>query len=390
MSTEEEPLEPPGPAERRSRRALPTVRLARPEDDPALCRLFASVAMEGDLSLAVERTPEFFALYRIQGDPYRTYLAELEGEIEGLATLIARPGWLEGQRQTVGYAGDLRLSPRVRGGFFLGRAYGPFLRQAFAGLGCEVAYTAILSSNRAAIRALVSRSPRFPEKPVYRPWRPYAITNLHLTRRRRPRACGVEVRTAGPDDLPAIAALLQRDHQGRPFGYAFDEALLRQRLRDWPGLTLERFYLAERGGRLVGVTAVWDPDPIKRFRVLAYKGRMRWIRRAFDLGALLLRYPRLPRPGQVLRYGYLTHVSVQDEDPALMGALLDRIYCDLRRSGLHLLVGCLLEDDPLAPAWARYLTTPVAAQLFTVSLPGSPWNERDPGPGRPGLEMALV
>jgi RimJ/RimL family protein N-acetyltransferase len=383
----------PADAEReepRARRPVPTVRLAVPADDAALCRLFASVAMEGDLSLAVERTPEFFALYRIQGDPWRTYLAELEGRIEGLATLLARPGWLHGERRTVGYVGDLRLAPKARGGFFLGRAFGPFLREAFAALGCEVAYTAILSSNRAAIRALVERSRRFPDKPVYRPWRAYAITNLHLTRRRRPRACGVEVRTAREEDLPAVAALLARDHQARPFGYAFDEALLRQRLREWPGLTLDRFYLAERGGALVGVTAVWDPDPIKRFRVLAYRGGMRWIRRAFDVGAVLLRYPRLPRPGEVLRYGYLTHVSVVDEDPAVMGALLDRIYCDLRGSGLHLLTACLLEGDPLGPAYARYLTTPVGAQLFTVSLPGSPWNERDPGPGRPGLEMALV
>lgn len=371
-------------------RVHPEVRLARPEDDRALCELFASVPMEGDLSLAVERTPEFFALYRIQGDPWRTYVADLEGRLEGVATLLARPGFLHGQPCTVGYAGDLRLAPRVRGGFFLGRAFGPFLREAYQALGCEVAYTAILASNRAAIRALVERSPRFPEKPVYRPWRGYAITNLHLTRARRPRATRFEVRTATEADLPAIAALLRRDHQARPFGYAFDEALLRRRLRDWPGLSLERFYLAcGPGGELRGVTAVWDPDPIKRFRVLAYRGGMRWIRRAFDLGALVLRYPRLPRPGEVLRYGYLTHVSV-GEDPQVMSALLDRIYCDLRRSGLHLLVTSLLEDDPLAPAFARYLTTPVQARLFTVSLPGSPWNERDPGPGRPGLEIALV
>lgn len=376
--------------ERPARRVRPTVRLAGPADDAALCRLFEGVTMEADLSLAVERTPEFFALYRLQGGPWRTWLAEVDGALEGVATLLARPAWVDGALTTVGYAGDLRLSPRIRGGFFLGRVYGPTLREGFQALGCEVATTAIISSNQAAIRALVARSPRFPEKPVYRPWRRFAITNLHFTRARRPRPTSLEVRTAEERDLPAIAAFLERDHRARPFGYDLSEARLRQRLRDWPGLTLERFYLAWRGDELRGVTAIWDPDPVKRFRVLAYRGGLRWVKRAFNLGALFLRYPPLPPPGQALRYGYLTHLSIADEDPATMAALLDRVYCDLRRSGLHMLTVSLLEDDPLAPAFARYLTTPLPAQLFTVSLPGSPWNERDPGPGRPGFEMALV
>lgn len=379
-----------GSRPRRAPKDARRVRLATPDDGPELCRLFAEVAMESDLQVAVERDPDFFALYGIQQAESETHAAEVEGRLEGLGTLLFRPGWVEGELRPVSYAGDLRLSPRIASGFFLGRMFGPRYEEALAARGCELSYTAIIAANEAATRSLVRRSRRFPRKPVYRPWREFTILTVHFTRRRRPRPTDLEVRRASEADLPEVAARLAEDHRGRPFGYPFDEAFLRERIRRWPGLAPERFVLARRGGELVGVAADWDGHAIKRYRVTAYRGKMVWVRRAFNLGALLLRYPPLPAPGGDLRYAYLTHVSVKDDDPAVMAALLDRVYADLHGRGYHFLFACLYADDPLWPAYRRYLTTPVPARLFTVSPAGSRWNDWDPGPARPGFEMALV
>ena len=73
-----------------------------------------------------------------------------------------------------------------------------------------------------------------------------------------------------------------------------------------------------------------------------------------------------------------------------MSALVDRIYSDLHGTGLNFLTAFRQHGDPLAPAYAPYQTTPLPAQLFTVSLAGSRFNDWDPGPRRPGFEMALV
>ncbi|RMG16857.1 MAG: hypothetical protein D6731_05255 [Planctomycetota bacterium] len=367
------------------------VREADDSDDAALCELFARVAMEGDLSLAVEREPSFFALYELQRlIARRVFVAEVEGKIEGVAAYLARRGHLGGRVVPVGYLGDLRLGPRLRGGFFFGRRFGPRFRACLADSNAEVALTAVLATNRAALRFLTRRSRRFPDKPVYRPWRAFSILNVHFTRRRRPRPTRLEVRRATSADLPEVAALLARDHARRPFGYVFDEELLRERLARWPGLRLEDFYLAFRGGELVGATALWDAHAVKRFRVLAYRGSMRWLRLGFNLGAPFLGCAPLPPAGGVLRYAYLTHTSIPSEDPDVLAALFDRLYADAHGRG-YAFVSTYVEDgDPLGAAFARYRCTPLPARLFTVSPPGSPWNERDPGAGRPGFEMALV
>ena len=117
---------------------------------------------------------------------------------------------------------------------------------------------------------------------------------------------------------------------------------------------------------------------------------MRWARRGFNLGAKLGGFTSLPAPGGLLRYCYLTHVSVVDDDPAVMAALLDRIYADLHGRGYAFLTAYRGAGDPLAPAFDRYRCIAFPAKLFTVSLPGSRFNDWDPGPARPGFEIAFA
>lgn len=381
-------------SEPRARPSDVTVRLADPEDpadSAGLCDLFARTTMEADLELAVERSPDFFGLYRLQRlTGQRVFVAEVEGRIEGVATFLAREAWVAGERARVGYLGDLRLSPKLRGGFFFGRRFGKNLRECFEEAGVDVALTGIIRSNELAIRYLTRRSKRFADQPIYRPWSRFAIHNVHFTRRRRPRRTGVDVHPATEADLPRLAAFLAEDQRRRPFGYPLDEAWLRHRLDAWPGLTIESFLLAERGGELVGCVAPWDAGPVKRFRVEAYRGSMRWVRTAFNVGAFVLRYQPLPPVGEVLPYVYLTHVAVGDGDLAAYTALIDAVYARTRGKGYAFFSVYAGEGDPLNAALARYQATGIPAQLFTVALPGTPWADRDPGPGRPGFEMALV
>lgn len=372
-------------------RVRPTLRDAVPADDAAICELFARVTMDGDLRLAVERDPSFFALYEMQRIvDCQVQVGEAEGRISGVATMLARDAWLAGAKTRVTYLGDLRLEPSLRGGFFLLNHFAEGFHKFLERTESEVGLTAIISSNQAAIKTLTRRSRRFPTKPLYRAWRKFEITNLHFTIPRRPRLGPCQVRPATREDIPALAELLGREWAAQPFGYVMDEERLRERLARWPGLRIEDFLCAFRGSELVGCVAVWDAEAVKRFRVEAYLGSMVWIRRAFNLGAFVCRYPPLPPPGEVLPYGYLTHVAVQGEDPAVFQALLDTAYQRYRKSGLRFLCLCVFEDDPYAPSLARYRTTPLPAQLFVVTPPDHPWAERELPPGRPGFEMALV
>jgi hypothetical protein len=363
-------------------------------DGARLCELFSSVSMEADLHLTVDRDPDFFALYNIQRATALTPILCLDApegrSIQGVACMLARDGFMHGRRERIGYMGDMRLTPRVRGRRFLGTHFADCVAQGEATLNCQRWYTAIIASNKAAIRALTEPNPAFPNKPIYRPYLDFQILNVQFTWRRRKRT-DIAVRRANASDVDRISAFLAADHQQRPFGYDFGDGLLAHRLATWPGLSIDDFYLAEdTDGHLMGVTAPWDPHAIKRFRVIAYNGSMRWVRRGMNLLASVTSATKLPPPGGFLRYFYLTHVSIKDESPEVMSALVDQIYDDYLGKGFHFFSAFVMRDDPLAPAYRSFTTTPLPAKLFTVSPADRVDSPLIPGPGRPGFEMALV
>ncbi len=370
---------------------LLTLRRATPADGPALCELFARVPMETELALSIRRDPDFSALLRLQSADWECWVAEEEGRVEAMASLVFRDGYLGGEIRRVGYLGDLRLSPAVQGRHLLNRVYGPTLAESAAARGCVASLTAVIASNQRALRALTVQNRRQRGMPRYTPLRDFRIRNVHLTLPRLPRRGAFRVRRAAHADIPALAAFLDADARRRPFGQPMPESGLRRRLAEWPGLSIESFYLAEdRGGALVGCLAVWDAAPVKRTVVAAYRGKMRRIKTTYDLAARLLRFPRLPDPGEEMRYLYATHQAVPSDDPAVLRALLHRVYADHRKTGYVLLSFFVPEGDPMEPAFRGFQFTDLPARLFVVTPPGIEPPPECLAPGRPGFEMALV
>lgn len=363
------------------------LRPAKLDDGPALCDLFRRVTMDADLHLAVERDPDFFALYAMQGCPWHAFAFELNGRVEAMGSFLARDAWVHGEGQRIGYACDLRLTLAARGGRFLRQHMGAGFLEASRALGFDLALTAVITSNRAAVRALVER--RAPTQPLYTPLREFRITNLLFTHRRAPRPSAFRVRAATLADLDALGELLAQDHAQRAYGERLDAQVLSERFTRWPGLGIESFRLAhDASGRLVGAVALWDAHPVKRYRVLGYRGSMRAVRWGFNAVSRLTGATPLPPPGELLRYFYLTHVSVRGEDPAVMAALLDHVYAERYGQGFAFFSACVLHGDPLAPAFARYRSTTLPATLYVTTAPGSA-PPRLPS-GRPGFEMALA
>ena len=368
------------------------VRPAEPRDNAARCDLFARVTMASDLVLSVHRGPDFDALYRLQTDRWLSVVLELDGAIEGTAALLVRDGYIGGVRRRVGYLGDLRFSPKLEGRMLLDRHFRPLLEEARERFGCELLLTAVIASNQKALRALTRETPRSRRagRPRYTPVGDFDIRSIHLLLPRRPERSPFAVRRATERDIPALARLLDSDARSRPFGYVFSEAELRRRLREWPGLSVESFLVAESGsGELAGTLALWDASAVKRMVVEEYRGAMRRVRFGYDLAARVLGVPRLPARGEALRYVYVTHQAIPSGDPRILRALLTTAHRDARGSGPQLIMTCAPRGSTLEPAFRGFMCTSLPARLFAVTLPeielpagvASTW---------PGFEMALV
>ena len=364
------------------------MRRATAEDNTALLKLFGEVPMQGELVLSTQRAPDYFTLLELQRGEHEVWVHDEGGELDGMGSLQVRQGWLDGQACRVGYLGDLRARFSARRSRGLARFYGPILEEAAERHGVSAFLTSVMATNTAALQALVKRKASRAAQPRYTLLRRFGAVSVQFALRRKVRPSPYTVHRATPGDVPAMAALLDADHRLRPFGYRYDLGELEHRLARWPGLTVEGCYLAfDAGGQLVGCTSVWNPEAVKRYRVLAYRGGMRWMRWGFDALATVVGAPRLPAPGEDFRYFYLCNTSISGEDPAIFRALVERVYADHHGQGFHFFTLYLDEVDPLAPALKGFLLRRLDFHLYAVT-PASRPREEFPG-GRTGFEIAL-
>lgn len=370
-----------------------TLDLARPQDNADICHLFREVHVSGELEVNQERDPDFFALQRLHhgpdlpGGPVTTWLArEPDGTAAAIGTVIMRDGWLDGARVRTGYLCDLRVRPGFRGGLALAACYPKVLDHLARTTGAEVFTTVIFDDNEIARKVLSGKGAARRGQPVYRPMTPFEMTSVQFTWRRR---APTRVVAATAADREEIQAFLAARGRSRVLGEDFTGDLLDRRLADWPGFSIEDFLLVREGGRLVGCCAPWDTTPVKRTRVLGYHGRMAWVKRAFDLGAAVLRYPPLPPAGECFRFAFLTHLEVADDDPAVLRDLVLAAYARCYDRRLHFLSALVPVGSPLAAAFAGLQIQRTAMTLYTVVLRGGRWEERDFATRASGFEMAL-
>ena len=129
------------------------VRDATEADNTALVALAESCPMRGDITMCVDRAPDFFALVRLEGERWRVGIAEDAGRVIGCVAASERHAYVNGAATRTAYVGDLKVHPAHRGGF-AADALAEFAREACRGHGGDDMLTlaTVLGGNRTVER----------------------------------------------------------------------------------------------------------------------------------------------------------------------------------------------------------------------------------------------
>ncbi len=348
--------------------------LAGPADDAALRALLRENPMEGGrLRVGFEREPSFFGAARVGSEDVQVGVArEAGGAIVGLGTRALRRAWVNGDLSArVGYLGDLRLAPAFRGGTLVARGY-RFLRELHRDGRADVYHTVVFADNAPALATLAAAGGRA-GLPVYEDLGRLCCPGLRLHGRGPrggPDPADVTVGRGRPEELPEIMACLNRFGARRQFAPVHAAADFAAGAGRWPGFGAGDFFVARRGGTVVGVAGAWDQRAFKQTRVHALGGSLRWLAPLANALRPLAprRVPPFPRPGETLPFLYASFLGVDGDDPAVLRALLRAMRRAFAGGAfLYLLVG-LHERDPLLPALAGFAQFPFVGRLFRVRL----------------------
>jgi GNAT superfamily N-acetyltransferase len=346
------------------------VRPATEGDNAALLALSSACPMEGDVGLCVDRSPDFFALNRLEGEDFEVGVVDgPAGSPVGCIAVAERRAHLHGAPATTMYVGDLKVLPGHRG-TGVADALSEWARdrcRARGGDGVPTLVT-ILAGNRSMQRRLagVRGLPHLHRFATVRSW------SVSLLWRRRPPSTDVRVtRRAGGADVEEMAALWQRVAPERQFTAVHDAASLAAWVGAAPGLDLSCYLLARRpDGRLAGFLALWDQESFKQLRVTSYSRRLAAFRAGFNALAPLVGATRLPPAGDRLRTLTAVHVCVPPGSPDVLRALLVTGYNELRGHGYSFFTVGLDVTDPLTAACRGLLAQPTDVWACEATLAG--------------------
>jgi hypothetical protein len=348
-------------------------RLATRADEPELRALMRRLVIPGDISIAFEREPDFFAACRIHGDVQVALARDRQrGGIVGFGTRSIAPAFVNGVPREVGYLADLRLDPAYRNGTLVARGY-RLLRQMHADRRVELYTTVIFATNRVALATIATGRaglPRYHDMGVVHcP----GINSHGLWRssRRRPGkndGCDcAEIRGGTREMLDEMVDCLNRNNSRRQFAPVHSVRDFEPGGR-WTDLTPGDFHVAFRDRRIVGVAAVWDQRRFKQTRIIGYEPHLGAALPLVNAWRRLTGGARYARAGEYLRYACLAFIAVDDDDEDVFRGLLRSAYQSQRGSDRLYLMVALHERDPWLRVVREYSITPFQARLFCVTF----------------------
>ncbi|MCP4210774.1 MAG: hypothetical protein GY764_04775 [Halieaceae bacterium] len=341
-----------------------TIEQATPDDDPAIRRLLANNPVPGSITVTYEREPNYFWGCDTMGPLCQVFVARHNptGQVAGVACLATRPLYVNGQIETVGYLGQLRVDEPFRGRWLVSRAF-RFFHQLQIDSETTGYITTIIEGNIQAEGLLVKRARR--HFPLYQALDRICTAVVIVGRPKKNHASPYDIRRGSKQNLSAIVSFLGRHSSTKQFFPLFTEADFSTGSTT-RGFQIEDFLLAYQGETLVGVIGLWDQSDYKQTTVQSYNNSLRRIKPFFNLGGRLLGFKPLPAPGQPLHFAYASFICVAENNPAIFKLLLRQVYnLTAQRGYAYLMVG-LSERDPLLAEVGRYVHVPYYSRLYSV------------------------
>lgn len=357
-------------------------RIAGADDEAQLRALLRDNPMDAWIRLGMQREPAYFDGSELMG-PSSTVLAttaQPPHTVVGMYGYGTLPVHLNGAATAAGYLHGLRVAPAFRrrlrilaGGFTSMRRLLPQPH--------PVRLTSIASDNQAARRLLEAG---LPDLPQYRP--AGELLTLAMRARARPHAPGM--RRAIANDVPALCDWFNARAAAMQFAPALSPAWL-MALDGRHGLTIDDFWLDERGGDIQGCFALWDQRRVRQTVVRGYRFPLDMLRKPYNLWAAIARRPHLPPPGRMLDAVFIAFPMVAD--PADRDALAELIGAALalahRRGAALGLLGRHAEDGTAALLRRRYRATDYRSRIYTVGWPDEPAPPLDGRPAQPEIAV---
>ena len=301
--------------------------------DAALRAILAATPMNGPVAVTFRREPSYFGAAVVHGDFHQAVVCRdthRENRIIGFGSRSVRELYVNGDARPVGYLSMLRLLEDYRRGSLLARGF-RYFRELHEDRRAPFYLTTIAEGNERAISTLTSGRGGLP---AYRFAGRYLTAALPVPRPRRWRSNSLDsfhhgplitIRQASESDIDTLLEFLHRTGSGRQFFPVYQDRDFLDPQGTFRDLCLDDLFLAFQDHRLVATLGAWDQRGFAQNVVEAYHSYLRSTRRLYNTWAKFRKLPELPCPGKPLASVTAVIPLVDNDDPGVFNALIDRL-----------------------------------------------------------------
>jgi len=361
-----------------ARAGLVSFDVANRVDEAEIRRLLRETPMPGQISISLEREPNYFSDSGIPGEIKQTILAHDGAQLICAGSCSIRDRFVNGQRRRVGYLGGLRLDGRHAGRFDILRRGYEFFRELQVDNPAEFYFTSIAADNARA-RTFLERGLR--GMPRYEPIGEFVTVIIATSGGRRANELSSNTGTSGlaardmAQSQPSLSvgneliAFLNECNQAGQFApcWSAEELIALQPL----GLQASDFHIQGHGEQMMTCVALWDQRCFKQTVIKDYTPWLALVRPLFNVCEGIMGRPRLPAAGATLASAFVSHVGIRTVEKNKFVELIGNLRSPAYQRGIeHLTLGFAANDPRLPEVRSRFACREYRSQLYVVRWPG--------------------
>ena len=339
-------------------------RLATEQDSDVLCRLLEDSPMDGEISITLERQPNYFYAAHVQCSDPLIIVASNESSrtVGGVFAAGTRPVYVNGSLTDIRYLSDMRISPSFRKGLLMPRGF-KYLKQNILKKD-EYAQTLVLTENKSALKLLTSQRANLPYYHSAGDYNCYAISTqqkINIS------SNSLNIRRANCHDLDAMQLFFDEEAKTKQFYPYYDFSELKQSAY-YRDIAIHDFFLAFEKDKLAGIAGLWDQTQFKQIRVQKYSKGLSIFRPIYNLIAPWYSGIKLPKVGSIFNYLYLHSIVCRNNSPEILRTMLKAIFSELSSLDFSYVMLGLDGKDSLNGAVKNLKKLNYPGKHFLVSL----------------------
>ena len=305
---------------------------ASEQDSEKIKGFYNEQIMSGTFDYKTVRNNSFFDQYRLLTEDYSTYLlTDEDQEIQAMASVLFRRGYLNSQEQTVGYVTDLRVAPSRTAILQWAQRFMPALRREMDERQCKYLFSTLEQFESQAYNALMRRKNRKTHLPRYFLFRKFFLVAI-LGRSPFAEAPvrSIQIRRGQESDIEAVSEYLMNKAISRPLYFHVSPEEIQRRCENWPLFSMNNFLIARNSkGDIIGCVAPWNNKEVQQWVLQDYHGKSQRVFQTMKPLSFLRIGKKLPSKEQAFNTLFLTHQGY--DNPDIFYALLNQAYNESQR-----------------------------------------------------------